>query len=154
METEEGLPMRKIDLSERPMPDINPAKVCFIIDMAREYQSEDVGVEPDASNPSDDEQRIMLTDASDRPIRREFIEYLNDLDVDESAALVALAWIGRGDFDAKEWEEAVAQARERAVGPTWKYLIDMQLLPDYLEEALSAFGRSCEGYEAGNKEEE
>ena len=146
--------MRKIDLSERPMPDINPAKVCFIIDMAREYQSEDVGVEPDASNPSDDEQRIMLTDASDRPIRREFIEYLNDLDVDELAALVALAWIGRGDFDAKEWEEAVAQARERAVGPTWKYLIDMQLLPDYLEDALSAFGRSCEGYEAENKEEE
>jgi hypothetical protein len=134
--TEEGLPMRKIDLSERPMPDINPAKVCFIIDMAREYQSEDVGVEPDASNPSDDEQRIMLTDASDRPTRREFIEYLNDLDVDESAALVALAWIGRGDFDAKEWEEAVAQARERAVGPTWKYLIDMQLLPDYLEGGL------------------
>jgi Protein of unknown function (DUF3775) len=154
METEEGLPMRKIDLSERPMPDINPAKVCFIIDMAREYQSEDVGVEPDASNPSDDEQRIMLTDASDRPTRREFIEYLNDLDVDESAALVALAWIGRGDFDAKEWEEAVAQARERAVGPTWKYLIDMQLLPDYLEDALSAFRRSCEGYESGNKEEE
>jgi Protein of unknown function (DUF3775) len=151
--TEEGLPMRKIDLSERRMPDINPAKVCFIIDMAREYQSEDVGVEPDASNPSDDEQRIMLTDASDRPTRREFIEYLSDLDVDESAALVALAWIGRGDFDAKEWEEAVAQARERAVGPTWKYLIDMQLLPDYLEDALSAFGRSCEGYEARNKEE-
>jgi Protein of unknown function (DUF3775) len=151
---EEGRPMRKIDLSERPMPDVNPAKVCFIIELAREYQSEDVGVEPDASNPSDDEQRIMLTDASDRPTRREFIEYLNDLDVDESAALVALAWIGRGDFDAKEWEEAVAQARERAVGPTWKYLIDMQLLPDYLEDALSAFGRSCEGYESGNKEEE
>jgi hypothetical protein len=118
------------------MPDINPAKVCFIIELAREYQSEDVGVEPDASNPSDDEQRIMLTDASDRPTRREFIGYLNDLDVDESAALVALAWIGRGDFDAKEWEEAVAQARERAVGPTWKYLIDMQLLPDYLEGGL------------------
>ena len=146
--------MRKIDLSERPMPDINPAKVCFIIELAREYQSEDVGVEPDASNPSDDEQRIMFSDTSDRPTRREFIEYLNDLDVDESAALVALAWIGRGDFDAKEWEEAVAQARERAVGPTWKYLIDMQLLPDYLEDALSAFGRSCEGYEAANKEDE
>jgi hypothetical protein len=144
--------MRKIDLSERPMPEINPAKVCFIIEMAREYQSEDVGVEADASNPSDDDERIMLTDASDRPIRRELVEYLKDLDVDESAALVALAWIGRGDFEAKEWQAAVAQARERAVGPTWKYLIDIQLLPDYLEDALSAFGRSCEGYEAEAEE--
>jgi len=143
--------MRKIDLTEGPMPEINPAKVCFIIEMAREYHGEDVGTEPDASNPADDGERVMLTDASDRPIRRELVEYLRDLDVDESAALVALAWIGRGDFEAKEWPVAVAQANERAQGPTWKYLIDMELLPDYLEEALSAFGRSCEDYEEGEE---
>ena len=144
--------MRKIDTSEGPMPDINPAKVCFIIELAREYRSEDVGVEADASNPTDDGERIMLTDASDRPTRRELVEYLSDLDVDESAALVALAWIGRGDFEPKEWKAAVAQAHERAVGPTWKYLLDMELLPDYLEDALSAFGRSCESYEAREEE--
>jgi hypothetical protein len=28
----------------------------------------------------------------------------------------------------------------------------MELLPDYLEDALSAFGRSCEDYEAGEEE--
>ena len=145
--------MRKVDLTEGPMPEINPAKVCFIVEMAREYQAEDVGVEPDASNPADDEERIMLTDASDRPTRRELVEYLKDLDVDEMAALVALVWIGRGDFEAKEWRAAVAQANERAVAPTWKYLLDMELLPDYLEEALSAFGRSCEDFEAGEEEE-
>ena len=48
--SKEGLPMRKIDLSESPMPDISPSKVYFIIEMAHEYQSEDVGVEPDASS--------------------------------------------------------------------------------------------------------
>jgi hypothetical protein len=135
------------------MPEINPAKVCFIIEMAREYQSEDVGVEADASNPSDDDARIMLSEAYDRPARRELVEYLKDLDVDESAALVALAWIGRGDFEPKEWRAAVAQANERAVGPTWKYLIDMEMLPDYLQDALSAFGHSCVGYEAGEEEQ-
>ena len=144
--------MRKIDLTERPMPEINSAKVCFIIELAREYQSEDVGVDPDASNPSDDEERITLTDAGDRPTRRELVEYLKDLDVDESAALVALVWIGRGDFEAKEWRAAVAQANERAQGPTWKYLLQMELLPEYLEEALAAFGRSCEDYEAEEEE--
>jgi hypothetical protein len=32
--------MRKIDLTERPMPEINPAKVCFIIEKSRDYLSE------------------------------------------------------------------------------------------------------------------
>jgi hypothetical protein len=137
--------MRKIDLTERPMPEINPAKVCFIIEKSREYLSEDVGIEPDASNPTDDQERIMLTDAANPSIRRELIEFINDLDVDEAAALVALAWIGRGDFQPEEWKIAVERASERAEGPTWKYLLGMELLPDYLEDALSAFGRSCEG---------
>jgi hypothetical protein len=145
--------MRKIDASERPMPEINPAKVCFIVEKSREYLSADVGVDPDASNPTDDEERVVLTDAADHSIRQELVEFIKDLDVDEAAALVALAWIGRGDFEAEEWKVAVAEARERAEGPTWKYLLGMALLPDYLEEALSAFGRSCEDYEAGEEEE-
>ena len=37
--------MRKIDESERLMPEINPAKVCFIIQKSREYLTEDIGVE-------------------------------------------------------------------------------------------------------------
>jgi hypothetical protein len=139
--------MRRIDESERPMPEINPAKVCFIIEKAREFLGEDVGVEPDASNPTDDEERVILTDAVNGSTKLELVEFIKDLDVDEQAALVALAWIGRGDFDATEWKVAVAQANERAVGPTWRYLLGMALLPDYLEDALSAFGRSCEDFE-------
>jgi Protein of unknown function (DUF3775) len=137
--------MRKIDESERPMPVIALAKLCFIIEKSREYLGEDVGVEADDSNPTDDDEHIMLTDAAGRSIRRELIEFIKDLDVDEAAAVVALAWIGRDDFQPEEWKIAVAQAKERAEGPTWKYLLDMELLPDYLEDALSAFGRSCEG---------
>ena len=137
--------MRTIDESERPMPEINPAKVCFIIEKSREYLSEDVGVESDASNPTDDDERVVLTDAANPSVRRELIEFMHDLDVDEAAALVALAWIGRGDFEPDDWRTAVAEAKQRAEGPTWKYLLGLALLPDYLEDALSAFGRSCEG---------
>ena len=42
--------MRRIDTSERPMPEINLAKVCFVIEKSRELLSEDAGVEADASN--------------------------------------------------------------------------------------------------------
>jgi hypothetical protein len=80
----------------------------------------------------------MLTEAAGRSIRRELIEFIKDLDVDEAAAVVALAWIGRDDFQPEEWKIAVSEAKERAEGPTWKYLMEMELLPDHLEDALSA----------------
>jgi hypothetical protein len=142
--------MRRIDTTERPMPEINPAKVCFVIEKARELFSEDVGASPDDSNPTDDGERIVLTDAN-AGIRHELVEFIRDLDVDEQAALVALAWIGRGDFEAEDWKSAVEAAGERHEGPTWKYLIGMALLPDYLQDALSAYGRSCEEFEDGEK---
>ena len=125
------------------MPEINPAKVCFVIEKSRELLSEDVGMAPNSSNPTDDGERVVLTDANNS-IRTELVEFIRELDVDKSAALVALAWIGRGDFEADDWESAVAAAYERREGPTWKYLLGMALLPDYLQDALSAFGRSCE----------
>ena len=43
--------MRRMDESERPMPEINPAKVCFIVEKSREYLGEDVGVEADELQP-------------------------------------------------------------------------------------------------------
>jgi hypothetical protein len=143
--------MRRIDASERSMPEINPAKVCFVIEKSREFLSEDVGMPPDASSSDDDSERTMSTEASDDSIRQELVEFIRELDVDEAAALVALAWIGRGDFEADDWKSAVAAAYDRHEGPTWKYLLGIALLPDYLQDALDAFGHSCEDYEAENR---
>ncbi len=74
------------------------------------------------------------TDLSDTELR----ELIEDLNVDEAAGLVALAWVGRGDFDAEDFDQAVEEARERAVGSTAKYLLGMPLLADYLEAGLDA----------------
>jgi hypothetical protein len=64
-----------------------------------------------------------------------------ELNEDEQAALIALAWIGRGDYDATEWEEARRLARERnADGSAPDYLAEMELLGDLLSEGLAAFG--------------
>ncbi len=141
--------MRTIDDSNPSMPDINPQKVCFIAAKARELLSEDEGSKPDGSNASDDGERSILTDAAYAPIRAEFEQFVADLDEDETAALVALLWIGRGDFDARDWEDAVAQARERRETPTAIYLLGEPLLPDYLEDALAAYGHSCRDFDQG-----
>jgi hypothetical protein len=88
-------------------------------------------------------------------MRRKLLEYVKDLDADETAALLALAWIGRGDYEADDWRRAVKAARERddKDAPAWRYLPELSLLPDYFEDALSAFGRSCEDFQRREEEE-
>jgi hypothetical protein len=72
---------------------------------------------------------------------RELRALIGDLNVDEAAELIALAWIGRGDFDASEWNDAVAEARGRGQGRrASRYLLGMPMLGDWLEDGLEAIG--------------
>ena len=72
---------------------------------------------------------------------RELRQLINDLNVDEAAELVALAWIGRGDYDASEWQDAVTQAKQRGSRrSTARYLLGMPMLGDWLEEGLDVLG--------------
>ncbi|TPM27005.1 DUF3775 domain-containing protein [Mesorhizobium sp. B2-3-4] len=82
----------------------------------------------------------LAEESAENLTEEELRELINDLNVDEAAELIALAWIGRGDYDASEWSEAVAAARERANKRTAKYLLGMPLLADLLEEGLEAIG--------------
>jgi hypothetical protein len=129
------------------MPEINTDKVCFVIVKAREIEAEDEGVRPDASNPSDDKFVSVLTEAGYSPNRRELAEFVEAMDSDEQAELVALCWVGRGDFATEEWDAAVIEAKDRKQGPTSNYLLGMPLLASYLEAGLDAFDESCEGFE-------
>lgn len=70
----------------------------------------------------------------------ELRELIDDLNVDEAADLVALVWIGRGDYDAEEWADAVNEARQRSNKRTSSYLLGLPMLADYLEEGLEAIG--------------
>jgi hypothetical protein len=128
------------------MPDINTEKVCYVIIKARELESEDEGVEADASNPADDKFVSILTEEAYSTIRQELAGFIDAMDEDEQCELVALAWVGRGDFSAEEWISAVAQARERRKGPTSKYLLGIPLLASFLESGLGEFDESCEGF--------
>ena len=136
--------MLKVDPEQRSRPEIDPAKVYFVVEKARALMSEEEGARPDASNPSDDGAQLMLTDAAYAPIRAEIAGFIEDLDIDEQSALVGLVWIGRGDFEPEDWRAAVELAEERRDGRTSDYLLGLPLLPDYLEEALSAYGCACD----------
>jgi hypothetical protein len=130
------------------MPDINTAKVCFVIVKARELESEDEGVHADASDAADDKFVSVLTEEAYLSVHSELSGFIEAMDEDEQCELVALAWVGRGDFSSDEWDEAVAQARQRRQGPTSAYLLGIPLLASFLEGGLAEFDESCEGYAA------
>jgi hypothetical protein len=130
------------------MPDINTEKVCFVIVKARELESEDEGLEADASNPSDDKFVSVMTDDAYASVRAELAAYIDAMDEDEQCELVALCWVGRGEFTAEEWRSAVAEARGRREQPTSIYLLEDPLLASHLEYGLAEFDESCEGYAA------
>ncbi|MTV32815.1 DUF3775 domain-containing protein [Rhodoblastus acidophilus] len=129
------------------MPEISTDKVCFVVTKSRELLAEDVGAQCDSSNATDDGFSSVLTDAGDRPARLELVAFIDALDSDERDALVALVLIGRGDFERSDWRAAVKSAGERRDGGATNYLMGTPLLPDYLEDALSAFDQSCRGFE-------
>ena len=125
------------------MPNIDTSKVCFLIVKAREFDAREDAVEEDyGGNPIDEGFREILADPND-PAYAEIREQIEDMNVDEQCELVALAWIGRGDFTADEWTEALRLARERHNEHTADYLLGMPLLGDYLDEGLAGFDIRC-----------
>jgi len=127
---------------------ISPEKVCFIIIKAREFDAKDEVSEPDpGSNPTDDRETAVLEDHEDDPVLEELTSLINSLSEDEQIDLVALAWLGREDYSASDWaavrEEAARAHNER----TASYLLGTPLLGDFLEEALTMLGYSCEEFE-------
>src|SRR5579859_6465090 len=86
---------------ELPPPELNISgeKVCYIILKAREFDVKVDPVEPDTgSNPTDEDQREVIEDHEDDPTLAELKSAINDLNEDEIVDLIALAWVGRGDF--------------------------------------------------------
>jgi hypothetical protein len=115
--------------------------LAYIVLKARAFDAQAGVSDPDeASNAADDRAITILEGQIDDPTQDELRAALAALSEDEQVELVALAWIGRGDFGAAEWDDAKALARERRRGSTARYLMGMPLLGDYLEEGAAILG--------------
>jgi hypothetical protein len=128
---------------EAHMLDVNPDTVRFLIDKAREFQVKESVTFPEQQplSPADDDSLTqILADHGDDPTLGEFRSTVDDLEPDQQVSLVALMWVGRGDYDAEEWDTALAQAGESWNERTADYLIGTPLVGDYLEEGLELLG--------------
>ena len=133
--------------------DIALETVCYVIHRAREvmadldtldtdepdaHSGDDLNEDPPEDEDSAGSENLELEDL------KAYIDGLND---DEQAELVALTWIGRGTYTAEDWDEAVEVAHEEHPRRVGKYLLSQPLLADELEEGLSDMGLSCEDVE-------
>jgi hypothetical protein len=123
--------------------DIDRETLAYIILKARAFDALVAPDDPsDASDAVDDRFVDVLEDEPDNPVQRELRAAIAGLDVDAKTTLVALAWLGRGDFEPSDWREAVSAARARAEGSAARYLMGLPLLGDYLAEGANALGIS------------
>lgn len=124
--------------------DIALDKVCELILRARAIDVKEGRTDSDSgSNPIDDGSTDVLTADGDDSTEEQVREFLAGLNDDERTDLVAIAWIGRGDFEAEEWADARREAIDRATGSTADYLLGIPDVGDLLDEGLAALGRSC-----------
>ena len=127
------------------MLDISIETVCRIIELAREFHAQEQVVIPEEpGNPSGDwAQQVLAAHVEDRTFQ-EFRADVRDLEPDQQNQLVALLWLGRGDYELDEWNDAVLYAAECASPGTAEYLMAHPMLAEYLTEGLALFGYSCD----------
>jgi len=120
--------------------------ICFIIAKAREFQAKEQVVIPDPTGSGDDWALQVLADHQGDLTVQEVTAAIADLDSDLQAELIALMWVGRGDFAIEEWDDTLAYAQQEVEehNSTASYLLAHPMVSDHLEEGLIAHGYSCQ----------
>lgn len=120
--------------------------VATVVDLARALQGKE---ETDADQATEDanSEAALLQETPDDMTADALRQFIAELNEDEQAAVIALVWIGRGDYGPEDWDEARSLAAERNESDAATYLIEMEMLGDLLAEGVAAFGLSIEDVE-------
>ncbi|PTQ10133.1 hypothetical protein CLG96_13475 [Sphingomonas oleivorans] len=121
--------------------------ICRLIVRARELEAQVPAIQADEEeDPTDvDDEFAVLEDESNEAVEDEVFASLDDLGDEEIAEVLALAWIGRGTYDASEWDDAIEAASDPDSEEPIDQLLEMASLAAYLEAGLAAFDLSCDG---------
>ncbi len=133
------------------LQEMSADKVAQVIVRAREMDARVGAWEThDPRHPDEETPEMVLEALRNDPARAALAALLAEMNADQLAELVALAWVGRGSFEVEEWEEALLTAREEHTGVagTARYLLKDPLLADWLEEGLHRLGYSIERLES------
>lgn len=124
---------------------ISSEKVCDLIEAAREIAGIVPSTAGDHTTTGDDSKLETIEGDPDTDVRRiEAISFIAGLNVEEQTDLLALIWLGRGDYDIDEWHDAIAEAEARIAARDPDFMLGDAALPEYLGDGLEAFGLACD----------
>ncbi len=83
-----------------------------------------------------------LDAARGNPALRSLKERLAALSPEARQELLAVLWIGRGDYAAGDWEAALSEAQRRSAAGDVDYIAERGPLHDYLMKGLYLLGRA------------
>lgn len=130
-----------------PQLTLSPEAAFFIVLKAREFHMKVEEVDPnEGSNPMDDGNIDVLEFNPGDTVREELVSAIDSLNEDERLDLIALIWIGRGDFTLGEWGEAREDARRIDPSQASAYVLGLPTVSNYLEDGLALFGFLISGY--------
>lgn len=128
--------------------------LCRIVLRAREYAAQVPGeydADEDADNVDDEDEGSLsvLDDDINDSVEEELRSILEDLGEDQLMEVVAFCWVGAGNYEASDWDEALQDAQEMfedgGSETLIEELLEMPMLPSVLEAGLAAFDLSCDG---------
>ena len=121
---------------------ITPDSAFEILLKARQFDVKVSGTDPDSgSNPSDDGSVDALEFSPNDDTQHELFSAIRDLNDDEQHDLLALIFLGRGD-----WRAARQAAGDIGRDNTPRYVAGIPLVSNYLEDGLSQFNLSIQDY--------
>jgi hypothetical protein len=130
-----------------PTLTITPDSAFEILLKAREFDVKVAETDPDSgSNASDDDSVDALEFGPKDDSQRELFSAISDLNDDEQLDLIALVWVGRADFTLDEWDAAREAAKDIGRARTPRYISEIPLVSNYIEDALSQFNFTMQDY--------
>ncbi|QIB66483.1 DUF3775 domain-containing protein [Kineobactrum salinum] len=137
------------------MLEVNPDVICRLIEISRQLHGLDEPIVPEEDAPElegsislensldEDEQRAMLAGHGEQTAEQEFAAIVDELEPRQQQEVVAMMWLGRGDYLLTEWQEALDLARDEWTPDTASYLLGHPLLASHLQDGLEQHGYNC-----------
>ncbi len=122
------------------MLNIDTETISNLLDKARQFQAKEEVSFPEVTEEMD--YLYVLADYQNDPVYQETVEFIDNLRPDQQATLVALMYLGCGDYSEEEWEDAFNFAQDELTEHTGEYLLSRPAVADDIERGLNILGIS------------
>jgi hypothetical protein len=118
-------------IKKRNQLDAAQATKCITID--------EVLVPETTSSPADTLSLPIVDKLKNSPIYQELYAFISNIELEQKAILLAVIWLGRGEYTHGEWNKALEKAKEYRHELIPEYIITLPDVCVYLKKGLEIY---------------